>query len=106
MELADPHIMVEDSPVTKLDECGVVASAQNEVRRGVCKEGVKQDVYQCVQELEGSILEQHDHRWKKLRKTGRYFPEIIKSGRKFLEIMYVFSILTSNYSNIGQNPRK
>ena len=46
------------------------------------------------------------HRWKKLRKTGRCFPEIIKSGRKFWGNMYIFSILTANYSNIGQNPRK
>ena len=45
------------------------------------------------------------HRWKKLRKTGRCFPEIIKSGRKFWENMYIFSILTANYSNIGQNPK-
>ena len=46
------------------------------------------------------------HRWKKLRKTGRCFPENIKSGRKFWGNMFMFSILTEDYSNTGKNLQK
>ena len=46
------------------------------------------------------------HRWKKLRKTGRCFPENIWSGRKFWENMYMFSSLTENYSNTVTNLQK
>ena len=44
------------------------------------------------------------YRWKKLRKTGSCFPEIIKSGRKFWENMYIV-IIWLQIIQIGQNPR-
>ena len=47
-----------------------------------------------------------NHRCKKLRKTGRWFPEIIKSGKKFWRNRYMFITLIESYLHIGKNPRK
>ena len=38
----------------------MVASAQDEVRRGIGEEGVGQDSHQSVQELDGSVFKEHD----------------------------------------------